>query len=99
MASFDRAIVLSVSSVLAVASAASMADQTASPNNAAQSSELAEVVVLGSRPIAESEAAALRIQRNSDNLVAVAAANPSPGVVSASTCTTVRPAKSRVAIT
>jgi TonB-dependent receptor len=75
MASFDRAIVLSVSSVLAVASAASMADQTASPNSAAQSSELAEVVVLGSRPIAESEAAALRIQRNSDNLVAVAAAD------------------------
>lgn len=34
-----------------------------------------EIIVTASRPIAESEAAALKVQRNSDNLVAVAAAD------------------------
>lgn len=37
--------------------------------------ELSEVVILGQRPIAESEAAALEAQKNSDTLVAVAAAD------------------------
>lgn len=37
--------------------------------------EGAEIVVTGSRPIAESEAAALLVQKNSDSLVAVAAAD------------------------
>ncbi len=34
-----------------------------------------DIIVTGSRPIAESEAAALLVQRNSDNLIAVAAAD------------------------
>jgi len=37
--------------------------------------ERGEIVVDGTRPIAESEAAALRIQRNSDNLVSVLSAD------------------------
>ena len=40
-----------------------------------QSAELDDVVVVGNRPIAESEAAALRVQRNSDSLVTVAASD------------------------
>ena len=71
MGSLDRAFVLSVSSVLSSASVVAVADQ-AIP---ATSAELTEVVILGSRPIAESDAAALRVQKNSDNLVAVAAAD------------------------
>lgn len=47
----------------------------AQPAQAPSADDLSEVVVLGSRPIAESEAAALRTQRESDNLVAVAAAD------------------------
>jgi TonB-dependent receptor len=39
------------------------------------SAQLDDVVVVGNRPIAESEAAALRVQRNSDALVSVAAAD------------------------
>lgn len=71
MVSYNRALALAFSSVLSLASAATVADQAAPP----KSDELAEVVIQGSRPIAESEAAALRIQKNSDNLVAVAAAD------------------------
>ena len=71
MVSLERAFVLSVSSVLSSASVVAVADQ-AIP---ATSAELTEVVILGSRPIAESDAAALRVQKNSDNLVAVAAAD------------------------
>ncbi|NCW21774.1 MAG: hypothetical protein EBV76_08410, partial [Gammaproteobacteria bacterium] len=71
MVSLDRAFVVSVSSVLSSASVVAVADQ-AIP---ATSAELTEVVILGSRPIAESDAAALRVQKNSDNLVAVAAAD------------------------
>ena len=40
-----------------------------------QSPQLDDVVVVGNRPIAESEAAALRVQRNSDSLVTVAASD------------------------
>jgi len=40
-----------------------------------QATEIDEVVVVGRRPIAESEAAALRTQRNSDALVSVAASD------------------------
>jgi TonB-dependent receptor len=42
---------------------------------AAQASGEAEILVVGSRPIAESESAALEIQRNSDALVSVLAAD------------------------
>lgn len=62
---------MSASALLAAGSSSAMAEQTASSGG----NELSEVVVLGSRPIAESDAAALRVQRNSDNLVAVAAAD------------------------
>jgi TonB-dependent receptor len=48
------------------------AAQAAEEEEAAGSSE---IVVSGSRPIAESEAAALEVQKNSDSLVAVAAAD------------------------
>jgi TonB-dependent receptor len=40
-----------------------------------QSSQVDEVVVIGRRPIAESEAAALSVQRNSDSLVSVVASD------------------------
>lgn len=43
--------------------------------HAQQAPEEATIVVTGARPIAESEAAALEVQRNSDSLVAVAAAD------------------------
>lgn len=39
------------------------------------SAQLDEVVVIGSRPIAESEAAALQVQRNSDALISVVSAD------------------------
>ena len=39
------------------------------------SAQLDDVVVTGSRPIAESEAAALRVQRNADSLVTVVASD------------------------
>ncbi|KAB7646525.1 TonB-dependent receptor [Polymorphobacter fuscus] len=42
---------------------------------AAAADEDAEIIVSGSRPIAESQAAALQIQRNSDSLVSVLAAD------------------------
>jgi TonB-dependent receptor len=73
MSSFTRVIGMSASALLAAGSQSLMADQAAPA--ATSANDLTEVVVLGSRPIAESEAAALRIQRNSDNLVAVAAAD------------------------
>jgi TonB-dependent receptor len=50
---------------LAMPAAAQVTDQTASDT----------IVVVGSRPIAESEAAALQTQRNSDSLVAVASSD------------------------
>ncbi|NDE00535.1 MAG: TonB-dependent receptor [Gammaproteobacteria bacterium] len=64
---------MSASVLLAAGSQILMADQ--STPAATGANDLTEVVVLGSRPIAESEAAALRVQRNSDNLIAVAAAD------------------------
>lgn len=42
---------------------------------ASDDAEASEIIVTGSRPIAESEAAALEIQKNSDSLVTVAAAD------------------------
>ena len=71
MLPFDRVVVLSVSTILSAAAVSGLADQAAP----ATANELTEVVIVGSRPIAESEAAALKIQRNSDNLIAVAAAD------------------------
>lgn len=69
----------SIIAALAGASLASVAIATATPAAARETSEPAaegdEIVVVGSRPIAESEAAALEVQKNSDSLVAVAAAD------------------------
>jgi TonB-dependent receptor len=45
------------------------------PLNIAHAEEGAEIIVTGTRPIAESEAAALEVQKNSDSLVAVAASD------------------------
>jgi TonB-dependent receptor len=69
-----------VTRVLLASSAAFILSLPAHAGAPAQSAATAdadpqEIVVIGSRPIAESEAVALEIQRNSDNLVAVAAAD------------------------
>lgn len=71
MGVLSRSIAFSISTLISTASVAGFADQGVP----ASASDLSEVVVIGSRPIAESEAAALKVQRNSDNLVAVAAAD------------------------
>lgn len=71
MGVLSRSIAFSISTLASTASVAGFADQSVP----ASASDLSEVVVIGSRPIAESEAAALKVQRNSDNLVAVAAAD------------------------
>jgi TonB-dependent receptor len=68
---YTRIVGLGASALLAGGTVGVMADQ----GTPASAKDLTEIVVLGSRPIAESEAAALRTQRNSDNLVAVAAAD------------------------
>ena len=68
----------SIVAALAGASLASVAIATATPAAARETPETTEgeeVVVTGSRPIAESEAAALETQKNSDSLVTVAAAD------------------------
>lgn len=70
----------SIIAALAGASLASVALAIATPAAAretpeAEAPEGEEVVVTGSRPIAESEAAALETQKNSDSLVTVAAAD------------------------
>ena len=71
MSATTRPLPLSTAALFAFAAAAAVAE----PSKPASPDELSEVVVLGRRPIAESEAAALRTQRNSDSLVAVAAAD------------------------
>ncbi len=71
MGVLNRSIAFSISTLVSTGSVAGFADQGVP----ASASDLSEVVVIGSRPIAESEAAALKVQRNSDNLVAVAAAD------------------------
>ena len=70
----------SIVAALAGASLAAVAIATATPAAARETPETEaaegqEVVVTGSRPIAESEAAALETQKNSDSLVTVAAAD------------------------
>ena len=45
------------------------------PAQAEEAEEAAEIIVTGARPIAESEAAALTVQKNSDSLVTVAASD------------------------
>jgi TonB-dependent receptor len=55
---------------------AAQAQQAAPPKApAANTSASEEVIVVGTRPLAESEAAALKVQRNSDNLVSVLSAD------------------------
>jgi len=71
MGVLSRSIAFSISTLVSTGSVSGFADQGVP----ASASDLSEVVVIGSRPIAESEAAALKVQRNSDNLVAVAAAD------------------------
>jgi TonB-dependent receptor len=72
-----RAALLGSIATMALGSAAALA-QTPSPSpvvTAAAAEDADEIVVTGSRPIAESQAAALEIQRNSDSLVSVLAAD------------------------
>lgn len=56
----------------ALASSQALAQPDLDPDDADQSGE---IVVTGTRPIAESEAAALQVQRNADSLVTVAASD------------------------
>lgn len=73
--------VVALSAALAVPALAEVAPRSGADTAAAATADTealddqAEVVVTGARPIAESEAAALRTQKNSDSLVAVAAAD------------------------
>ena len=62
-----------VSAAIVAFSAQTVAAQEAPPADAADEGEA--IVVTGSRPIAESEAAALQVQRNSDSLVTVVASD------------------------
>ncbi|MFM7627629.1 MAG: TonB-dependent receptor plug domain-containing protein, partial [Gammaproteobacteria bacterium] len=71
MPAMTRCLPLSATALLVLAAGAA----DAQPAQPASADDLSEVVVLGSRPIAESEAAALRTQKNSDNLIVVAAAD------------------------
>lgn len=71
MPATTRSLPIAVASLLATAASAAETN----PSKTASPDELSEVVVLGSRPIAESESAALRRQKESDNLVVVAAAD------------------------
>lgn len=74
-----RPVLLRVALLASVAAMPAVAQQTA-PAQAAAVGETAEaadgeIVVVGSRPIAESLAAALTVQKNSDSLVSVLAAD------------------------
>ncbi|HEU0045297.1 TonB-dependent receptor [Sphingomonas sp.] len=70
---------VSLSALLAAEANARQAATPATAESVAEAqtgdAQVQDVVVRASRPIAESEAAALRIQRNSDSLVTVAAAD------------------------
>lgn len=68
-----KAIMLAA--VAAIPHAAFAQEQQAPQDNSALVDEEGEIIVDGTRPIAESEAAALRIQRLSDNLVSVLSAD------------------------
>jgi TonB-dependent receptor len=59
----------------AMASSSVFAQTSPAPAADAAEEDMGELVVTGTRPIAESEAAALQIQKNSDSLVAVAASD------------------------
>jgi len=67
--SLVRSVLASGASLVALAAAPALAQSPATPPADD------EIIVTGSRPIAESEAAALQIQKNSDTLVTVAAAD------------------------
>lgn len=71
--------IVSIRRALTGASLAALACAAATPafarDEAPTADDASEVVITGSRPIAESEAAALTVQRNSDSLVTVAAAD------------------------
>jgi len=71
MTSLHKGILASSASVLACIFATAAAAQTAQD----QEPVPGEIIVTGARPIAESESLALRIQRASDSLVTVAAAD------------------------
>ena len=73
MTSHTQWLLASSAGALACILAAPAVAQTAPAAPAAPDDQ--EIVVTGARPIAESEAAALKIQKNSDSLVTVAAAD------------------------
>ncbi|GGE11204.1 TonB-dependent receptor [Polymorphobacter glacialis] len=72
LAGICMAAIASTAAAARIITAAATAEAAA--DSAAESAEN-EIIVTGSRPIAESEAAALIIQRNSDSLVSVLAAD------------------------
>ncbi len=72
----NSALLRSASIVAFAISATSPAfAQTAAPDEAAVADESGDIIVRGTRPIAESEAAALAAQRASDSLISVAASD------------------------
>lgn len=75
MTSQSKLFLASGASMLACIFATSAAAQTADQQAQPPVENLGEIVVTGARPIAESESLALRIQRASDSLVTVAAAD------------------------
>jgi TonB-dependent receptor len=76
---FRLALLASLSGSPVLAQGLAVADQAPPPANASAgettTAEDGEIVVVGSRPIAESLAAALAVQKNSDSLVSVLAAD------------------------
>ncbi len=73
---YPNSLSLRVSRKALMLAAVAAIPQVAFAEDAAPAEEEAqEIVVSGERPIAESEAAALRVQRNSDNLVSVLSAD------------------------
>jgi TonB-dependent receptor len=69
------ALLGSIACIAAPAFGVEVAAEAAADAAADASADEAEIIVTGSRPIAESQAAALQIQRNSDSLVSVLAAD------------------------
>lgn len=71
---FFRAFLLGGVAFSAPMAAPALAQEAAAPSAPVVDAD-EEIVVIGSRPLAESEAASLQIQRNSDNLVSVLSAD------------------------
>lgn len=74
-AALRLALLASLAGSPAMAQVMAAADQTTNASAGESTTQDGEIVVVGSRPIAESLAAALAVQKNSDSLVSVLAAD------------------------